>query len=237
MIDYKSVWGFFDIPSLPRKSIFKLANLIFAELLKLRERKRENIILEYKKSLTLLRIDNQGTFGQISRESVKSTYRVNSLEEGKSTQNYAADQWSKGSDPLTARKKNASRKLIPPHQSGCQLGYAADQWNTRFGPPESLATIIREKFSSRNLTPSNGDWGDIKDLVQGVVCFLEEFIMYAFTDSTWKKSPIPTTQTTRNSAICNVNKICKCMNLKSHWWVSYLSTLLQNRFSPISCDH
>ena len=152
----------------------KLANLIFLELRKLRERKRENIwnIKKASHFCTLITKEHLAKF----QENPSNLHAYLRLKKG---------------NP----QKNICRR----------------QMKQRFGPHERLAIIIRAKFSSRNRTPSNGDCGDIKDLVQGVVCFLEEFVMFVFTDSKLKKSPIPTTQTTRNSATCNVNKICKCL--------------------------
>lgn len=61
MIEYKCVRLLRYSDWLPKKSVLKLANWIFAHLRKLRARKRETFGIS-KKPHTLLRIDNQGTF-------------------------------------------------------------------------------------------------------------------------------------------------------------------------------
>jgi len=181
------VWGFFDILIGCRENLFWSWQIEYLGIFVNWERVKGKIFEISKKHL-----------GQISQESIKSTYAINSLEEGKSTQRQS---------PRFRLLK--FWKLILPHQSGCHLGHAADQWNTRFGPPEWVATKIvhwiRGNFSSHNRTPSNSACGDILDFVQGVVC-----LSMNFTDSTLKESRIPMAQTTQNSATCNVNKICKC---------------------------
>ena len=62
MIDYKSVWGFFDIPIGCRENLFWSWRIEYLPIVVTWERVKEEVFGKSEKPHTLLRIDNQGTF-------------------------------------------------------------------------------------------------------------------------------------------------------------------------------